>query len=193
MIVGISGPSGSGKTSVCDFLLHRLPNTHLLQQDWYFKEPEEYREDANFCDLQYLLVEQFVEDVRKLRNLEAIIIPHMDTKTFRRTGALDVIESGGDFLLIEGMTIFRIPALLPLLDRKIYLSPGVAAIRERKWKRDQNERRRSAGSIQQQLLWVEEEYRKDLETLGNDVLLLDNSGTSLAQACDVICDFIMQG
>jgi uridine kinase len=145
-----------------------------LQQDWYFKDPDELEEDANFCELQYLHLQQFVSDVRALKRGKSIAVRRMDMRTFCRTNDIDIIAPG-DFLLLEGMTLFRIPEVAAACDRRIYLSPGMAAIRRRKWRRDRLERGRSARNIQNQLAWVEREYRDDLVRLPPEVFVISGA------------------
>jgi uridine kinase len=186
--VGIAGPSGSGKSKLCSCLLGKLPGARLLQQDWYFKAPEELPADANFCDPRHLHLDQFIRDALTLSQGHAITVPNMDMSTFTRTGEVVTIEPGR-YLLIEGMTIFRIPEIFDICQRRIYISPGIAAIRRRKWRRDKLERGRDAQNIRAQLAWVELEYQNDLECIQSDILLL-NGVVPLNRMCRLAENFI---
>lgn len=186
--VGISGPSGSGKSALCACLMGKLPGARLLQQDWYFKDPEELPVDGNFCDPHYLHLDQFIQDALALSRGQAIAVPCMDMSTFSRTGEMITIEPG-EYLLIEGMTLFRIPEIYDICQRRIYISPGIAALRRRKWRRDKLERGRVAQNIRMQLAWVEREYQSDLESLRPEVFVL--SGViPVSRMCRLAADFI---
>lgn len=164
LVIGIAGPSGAGKTALCKVLASKLPNCNILQQDWYFKDPDILEEDAIFTDPQFLHVDEFVAHFLQLVRGERVSVPLMDMRTFRRTEETRNIEPG-DFLIVEGMTIFRIPEVFMHCHCCIYLSPGMGAIRRRKWLRDRRERGKSPATIRKQLLWVESEYIADLEAI----------------------------
>lgn len=183
IVVGISGPSGSGKTSLCGSLSLRLPNCRVIQQDWYFIDPELYEPDANFCEPRYLHNDEFVTDVLTLISGKPIFVPVIDF-TFRRLDHKRQINPGS-YLLIEGMTIFRIAEILSLTNYRFYLAPDISLIRQRKLQRDVEDRGKPVGVVLSQLCWVEEEYRKDLETLSTSVRILPDCEI-ISNSCELI-------
>jgi len=176
-VIGISGPSGSGKTTLSNWLLEKLPNCRLTQQDWYFIDPEKCEPEANFCDIRYLYLEEFIEHITSVVQGKAIAAPTIDFSTFRRTDKKNYIEPG-DFLIVEGMTIFRISEILNICKFRYYLATRFGCIRARKWERDYIERNKSVEVIKSQLKWVEREYLYDLKTLPVDVKILNNQDTN---------------
>lgn len=170
-VIGIAGPSGSGKSTLCTCLQQRLGACSVLQQDWYFLDSDDVPDDANFCQLEYLDVARLVHDVNLLRAGTPATVPSIDPRTFQVTDGVMVVEPR-PYLLVEGMTVFRIPEIAEHWDLKIYLSPGFHAIRRRKWSRDRLEREKSPEIIRNQLRWVKEEYFRDLASLPPDVHVL---------------------
>ncbi len=170
--IGISGPSGSGKTFLCKKLSRHLANCRIIQQDWYFIDPDECEDDANYCDLRYLHVREFVGHFSLLQTGNVAAVPVVDFETFHRTGERNLIEPG-DFLLVEGMTIFRIPEILRGCDLHYYLAPDMEIVRKRKWARDLSERNKSPEIIEGQLEWIEREYRWDLAWLPACVQIME--------------------
>ena len=92
-----------------------------------------------------------------------------------------------DIVIVEGMTIFRNRELLNMCDVSVYLDPGLSALKRRKWRRDRSERNKSTSEIRRQLVWVEREYRFDLNALPTNVVRLDNS-TSPALVLSAVLD-----
>lgn len=177
-VIGISGPSGSGKTSLCEALSIHLPNCRIIQQDWYFIDPEFYEPDANFCEHRYLHKDEFVADILTLISGRPVFVPIVDF-AFRRLEHKRQINPGS-YLLIDGMTIFRMAEIYNLMDYRFYLAPDISLIRQRKLQRDVEDRHKLVNVVLSQLHWVEEEYRKDLESLSSNVRVLRN--------CEIISD-----
>lgn len=189
VVIGIAGPSASGKSVLCRSLAEKLPNSRILQQDWYFIDPDQCSDDANFCDLKYLHIEEFISHVEDLTHGKSIQVARMDMQTFRRTEKFDIIEPG-EHLLIEGMTIFRIPEVYKSCTYRVYLSPGMPAIHSRKWKRDKTDRGKSEDIIQNQLDWVAREYKYDLATLPEEVFVVD-SAINMQQLCNTVLNYVL--
>jgi uridine kinase len=175
IVIGISGPSGSGKTTLCNKLTQHLPNCTLIQQDWYFVDPSMIKPNSNLLDLQYIHKEEFVSDVLGLIAGKPVDVPVMDFSTFRRKEYKRTLLPGS-FLLIEGMSIYRIPELYVYFDHRFFLSPDFAILQERKINRDLQDRGKSKETIKSQLEWVDREYKHDLETLSSDICFVTNNG-----------------
>ena len=166
--IGISGPSGAGKTILSERLQTKIKDCRLIQEDWFFIDPDLCTPDANYYDLKYLHLKEFITDVQALINGQEVIVPVINYYTFKRTNKLRKIIPG-NILIVEGMTIFRIPEIVELLGRKYYLAPKMEIIRQRKMDRDLKERNKQIEIILNQLKWVETKYLIDLATLPSDV------------------------
>jgi uridine kinase len=169
-VIGVSGPSCSGKSTEAARLASRLDAT-VLRQDLYFVDPDYCSPDANFCDLRYLHVDEFVTAATHLASGVPTPVPTIDFSTFRRVGTVDLAPS--PVLIIEGMTIFRIPAIAAMCQRRIYLTLEFEALAARKRERDVTERSKSAQIIAAQLEWMRHEYERDLVDLRGSVEFVD--------------------
>lgn len=169
-VIGISGPSGSGKTTVSRNLQQRLSKCVILQQDSYFKSNQVLGNFDNFCDLNCLHLDQFIHDITLLVNGNVITVPDVDLNTFEQIGYK--IIRPARYILVEGMTIFRIREIYPLFKYRFYLSPGIEEIRLRKINRDLNFRNKTQEEIDFQLSWVEQEYNHDIENMQPEISLI---------------------
>ncbi|MDL1944716.1 hypothetical protein FBQ99_20505 [Chloroflexi bacterium CFX2] len=158
--IGISGQSGAGKSSLCADLLSSIPNCNLIHQDWYFKPISQLAGKTNFCELDCLYTNDFVSDIMELINGKTINIHTLDLDTFESKGMIELAPK--DFLLIEGMTIFRIPELHSTFDIGIYLDPGINELIYRKMIRDLTVRQKSVSDVLFQLSWLQREYKRDM-------------------------------
>lgn len=176
LFIGISGPSGSGKTALCSCLLRRFPEATLLMQDWYFKSPAELQEDMNFCDLSTLQTERFIADVISLNKGEVVHAPRMNLHTFEPMPGYQQI-SPKKIVLVEGMTVFRLPEIFNFFNLRIYLSPSQEILIQRKVARDTKGRGRSIQRAMKQLdEWIIPEYLRDKSTLETYVQFLNADG-----------------
>jgi uridine kinase len=158
--IGISGQSGAGKSSLCKDLLSSLSSCNLIHQDWYFKPIEELSGKSNFCELDCLNINNFVSDILALINGKTIIVRTLDLDTFEPNGIIELRPK--KFLLVEGMTIFRIPDLRSAFDISIYIDPGIDELIYRKLIRDLTARQKSVSEVLFQLSWLKREYRRDM-------------------------------
>lgn len=159
IVVGVSGPSGSGKSTLVAAVRALLDDAVAIQQDWYFKDPSECPADANFCELRWLHVEDFVRDVRTLASGQSALVPEIDFATFSRVGLRSV--GPARVVVIEGMTIFRTAEIDSLCDLRYYIDEDLETIAERKHLRDVVERRKDPEIIEGQLQWITKEYHRD--------------------------------
>lgn len=158
--IGISGQSGAGKSRLCADLLNSFSSCNLIHQDWYFKPVSQLIGKSNFCELDCLYIDNFVSDILELINGKTINIFTLDLDTFEPNGIVELAPK--DFLLVEGMTIFRIPELRSVFDASFYLDPGIDELMYRKMIRDLTARKKSVSDILFQLSWLQREYKKDM-------------------------------
>lgn len=170
-LVGLSGPSCSGKSTIATRLAASLGGAPVLQQDVFFIDPDLCSPFANFCDLSFLDVSAFVDALELLAAGRAATVPEIDWRTFRRVGTRSLAPTS--HLVIEGMTIFRVPEVVRLCDHRVYLAPPWQSIERRKRERDASEREKSAGVIDHQVAWMRSEYENDLRRLGASVEIVD--------------------
>lgn len=159
--IGISGQSGAGKSSLCKDLQNSLSNCNLIHQDWYFKPIAEIAGINNFCELNCLSISKLVSDTLSLIKGNGVKIHTLDLETFEPKGEVDLEPK--QFLIIEGMTIFRIPELRPAFNLRVYLDPGLDEIMHRKLVRDLTIRHKSTSEVLFQMAWLRREYQRDLQ------------------------------
>ena len=159
VVIGITGPSASGKTTLAAAITQHTPGAVHLQQDWYFRDPDEYPPDANFCQLRWLHLDEFVAAFDALAAGDRTQVPEIDFRTFRRCGTRALGPTR--HLVVEGMTIFRIPKIYHRCHVRYYLDCDFATITRRKRDRDRRERDKPAAVIEAQLAWMRIAYQAD--------------------------------
>lgn len=191
VVVGVSGPSGSGKSTLAHAVRERLPSSVIIQQDWYFKDGTDCPATANFCDFQWLDIDQFAADVRALARGSAVAVPSVDFATFERVGT-QVIQPQ-PLIIVEGMTIFRVPALERCFDIRYYIESNFETLAERKRGRDRTERGKPADVIDAQLKWMAEEYEKDAHLRTQADLTLLHSEQPIDRVADAVAAEVGRG
>lgn len=171
--IGISGQSGAGKSSLCKDLLSSLSSCNLIHQDWYFKPINQLTGKSNFCELDCLYTDNFISDILALISGKTIRIYTLDLETFEPNGMVEFTPK--DFLLVEGMTIFRIPELRSAFDISIYLDPGIDELVYRKLIRDLTARQKSVSEVLFQLSWLKREYRRDIVEFAQGVNIIEGN------------------
>jgi uridine kinase len=144
-LVGITGGSGSGKTTFINELLKLMApkSVSLLSQDNYYKAIEFQSQDANKVenfDLPSSLdLDKFYQDVLRLKEGQNLEIKEY---TFN---AVDVIPktfhiASAPIILLEGIYVFHDPALLDIIDLKVFIDAEDYHRQNRRIKRDAVER-----------------------------------------------------
>jgi uridine kinase len=159
VVIAITGPSAAGKTTLATLLATQLPAAVHLQQDWFFRDPDTYPPDANFYEPRWLHAEEFLAAFAALAAGEPTVVPRIDFQTFRRTGTRHLAPA--QHLIVEGMTILRIPEIYHRCHTRYYLDPGLETIAHRKRHRDLHERGKTPEIIEAQLGWIQTEYHAD--------------------------------
>jgi uridine kinase len=136
----------------------------------FFIDPKLCPPEANFCDPRYLELDEFIAAAQGLSNGKSVEVPVIDFKTFQRTGMATLQPAR--YVLIEGMTIYRIPEVDELFDLRFYVAAPFHVLEARKRLRDSTERNKPASVIEAQLRWMRTEHDTDLETLQEKVVML---------------------
>jgi len=158
-MIGITGPSASGKSILAQAVRAAQSDAVIVQQDWYFRSAAECPEDANFCELRWMHVDELVRDVAMLASGVQVHVPVMDFSTFERVGT--TLLDPKSLVILEGMTILRIPEVDEHLDARFYVDIDMPTLAVRKLARDIHERRKPMEIVEAQLRWIEAEYLAD--------------------------------
>ena len=155
----MTGPSASGKTTLAQALCSLLPGAVHLQQDAYFRDPDTHPPDANFCDHRWLHLDAFLAAFHALAAGGRASVPDMDFATFRPRGRNHL--GPARHLIVDGMTVLRLPEIRHRCQHAIYLAPDFDTITARKHDRDRRERNKPEAVIAAQLAWMRDEHAAD--------------------------------
>jgi uridine kinase len=164
-VTAVTGPSASGKATLAQALAAHLLGAVHLQQDAYFRDPDDYPPDANFCDHRWLHLDAFLDAFRVLAAGGQASVPDMDFATFRPRGHNHL--GPARHLIVDGMTVLRLPEIRRRCQHAIYLDPDFDTITVRKRDRDRRERNKTETVIAAQLAWMRDEHAAD-HALRND-------------------------
>jgi uridine kinase len=156
-VIGIGGGTGSGKSTLVEQLLERVGRDRvaLLVHDAYYLNrsdiPSSLRDALNFDHPDSLENALLVHHVRSLRQGETVEQPLYDFTTHSRRIQTHHVEPR-PVLLVEGILLFALPALLPLLDLKVFVDTPADLRILRRLLRDVHERGRTPPSVVEQYL-----------------------------------------
>ena len=152
LVIGIAGGTGSGKTTVANVIIDRVGANHiaLLPHDAYYKdlaqlEPAQ-RALINFDHPDSLETSLLIEQIKCLKNHQAIELPIYDFKTHTRTQSTTHIEPQ-PVILVEGILILAEKDLRELFDVKIFVDTDADIRFIRRLERDIAERGRTGTSV----------------------------------------------
>lgn len=155
VIIGLAGGTGSGKTTVAIDVKSRFSakNVLILPHDSYYRDrsdlPFDEREKLNYDHPSAFENELLVEQLRKLRNWEAIDRPVYDYGTHSRSRETIKVEPA-EIILLEGILVLENEQIRSLMDIKIYIDADSDERFIRRLLRDMKERNRSADSVIEQ-------------------------------------------
>ncbi|CAH1254382.1 NMRK2 [Branchiostoma lanceolatum] len=114
LVIGIGGVSNGGKTTLSRKLVTAIPNSYLMHQDTYFKDPEDVLIDPHhgwmmWDDLTALHNDVMMEDVK--RWLE-------DPAAFSQSPTSTGDNTDVQVLLIEGFLIYNYKPLEKVFDAR---------------------------------------------------------------------------
>ncbi len=156
-VCGIAGGSGAGKTTLARAVVAQLARTGcdaaVLPFDEYYRDhshlsPDE-RATVNYDHPDALDHELFVAHLHALTEGRAVDIPEYDFATHSRTGATRRVEPG-PIVVAEGILLFAVPAIQPLLDHRVFVRAPAGDRLARRIERDVRERGRTADGVRAQ-------------------------------------------
>ncbi len=156
IVIGICGGSGSGKTTLSSQIRKIYGNrVTYVSYDSYCMDHShlsvEERETVNYDCPDCYDGELLVEQVKELKMGHCIEQPIYDFKTHTRKKQTSHI-SPSEIILVEGILIFQVEKLQPLLDIKIFVDADKDIRLARRMLRDIKERGREISSVVQQYL-----------------------------------------
>ncbi len=152
LIVGIAGGSGSGKTTVAEEIAHRLKGESvcLVSHDSYYHDHSELsideRAKINYDHPDAFDTKLLIAHVEELRAGRAVEVPIYNYATHSRMRDTRRIEPA-QVVIVEGILVLVEPALVALMDIKIFVDadPDIRFIR--RLERDVRDRGRAIQSI----------------------------------------------
>lgn len=156
VLIGIAGGSASGKTTLASTLNDAFDHqVILLKQDNYYKANAdmsfEERSKLNFDHPDAFETDLMVADLKRLKR--GIPIEHPVYSFIEHTRMDRRVEmKPGKVIIVEGILIFENPALVDLMDIKVYIDTDPDLRFIRRMMRDVNERGRSLESVVSQYL-----------------------------------------
>ncbi len=151
-LIGITGPSGAGKTYLSAHLATIL-HAKVLALDRYYRDlshlSPEQRARMNFDAPEALDEELIVEQVRSLRNNQAVQLPTYDFATHTRTRKTEVLRPSA-VVIIEGLFTLHWANLRELLGTKVFVDMNDEVCLARRQARDVRERGRTPESVVEQ-------------------------------------------
>ncbi len=196
LIIGISGGSGSGKTSfIRDIKIH-FPNNEItfLSQDEYYHPRDQQFIDKNGIknfDLPTSIdLEEFVEDVKKLKRGEVVVRKEY---TFNNAEVKPKMLrfDPARILIVEGLFIFHHEAIRNLLDFKIMIYASSAITVIRRIHRDRIERNYPLEDVLYRYEHhVLPAYEKYIEPFIDDTDIVVNNNKNYIKALDMFVNYL---
>lgn len=157
IIIGIAGGTGSGKTTIANVILDQVGAEKIsyIPYDAYYKDlsdlPERQRARVNFDHPNSLEASLFLQQIKALKNGQAIEQPVYDFKTHTRKKETICVQPQ-PVIIVEGILIFAEPEIREIFDIKIFVDtdPDIRFIR--RLQRDINERGRTRNAVVKQYL-----------------------------------------
>lgn len=196
--IGITGGSGSGKTRLLLYLQHLFePSTLcIVSQDNYYKEkglqPQDAQGVLNYDTEHSLDIDAFALDLKSLK--EGKEVQKLEyTFNSRRKVPRMLRFKPAPVLIVEGLFLFHQPALLPLLDLKIFVDARPEIRLSRRIKRDATERGYDLNDVLYRYQYHHTPvYDRLIEPLRHDVDLIIPNNHQFEKAADVLAVFIRQ-
>lgn len=155
ILIGIAGGSGSGKTTLANNLVNYFGENEvsILRHDNYYKRHDEMsyeeRSRLNYDHPDAFDTELLCAHIRQLKAGYRIEMPVYDYSVHNRSDKTTPVLPN-PVIILEGILIFAEPALVDLMDFRIFVDTDADERILRRIKRDVNERGRSLESVMRQ-------------------------------------------
>jgi uridine kinase len=154
VLVALAGGSATGKSWLADGLRDRLePPALRLSLDQFYRDlshlPPGRRARVNFDHPRAIDWPAFEATLRALRAGHPALVPEYDFTTHCRVEPARRLTPR-PWVLVDGLWLWRRPALRPLFDFKVFLECPPEIQLRRRLERDMRERGRSAESVRRQ-------------------------------------------
>ena len=151
IVIGIAGGSGSGKTTLADKIIeHFGDDIAIVHHDNYYRGYKdlsyEERSKINFDHPDSFETDLMIEDIKRLKNGEAVECPVYDYTIHNRSSET-VNIAPRSIILIEGILIFSDIRLCNLMDIKIFVDTDADIRLIRRIRRDMETRNRTLESV----------------------------------------------
>lgn len=154
IIIGISGGSGAGKTYLSSYLKQIYKEElSIVSLDCYYKDhsdiPMEERAKVNYDAPEAYDSELIGKQFKEIKQGKSVYLPTYDFATHTRTNKVTEFTPK-KIIIIEGIMVFQMKQLLPLLDLKFFVDAKADRRLARRITRDITERGRDLASVLKQ-------------------------------------------
>ncbi|OQR86877.1 uridine kinase [Achlya hypogyna] len=157
LVIGVCGGTGSGKTTLSRAIIEAIgeDNVSYLSHDYYYRDISnrtlEQRAQHNFDHPDSLETSLLVRHLEALREGITVEVPMYDFATHSRCTTTQTMVPRR-VILVEGILLFTDPALVALMDIKVFVETPSDIRFIRRLRRDIAERGRTAESVIDQYL-----------------------------------------
>jgi len=134
-LIGIAGPSASGKSTLCEELVKLIPDSLLISQDDYWKNPELFPKVKGLKNWELpenIDFDRLYQNLLDLKEGKATVAPKWvrghyppGTQTF----------SSKKYIFVEGFRLFHDSRIKDIIDYKIYVDITAEEIIKRRLQR----------------------------------------------------------
>lgn len=156
IIVGICGPSAAGKSYLASYIKDYFKDqVSIVSYDSYcrdfFSNSKTHFDplSINYDSPDAYEGSLLYEDIKKAKNGADIHAPIYDFATHTRRKETNLIKNK-PIIIVEGILIYQVKEILPLLDLKVFITANKELRFERRSERDINERGRTLESVKEQ-------------------------------------------
>ena len=156
LIIGICGPSAAGKTYLANYLSEYFKDkVSIISYDAYCRDfITNSREKVDISKINYDSPEAYEGELLYKHLLEAkegkdIRVPIYDFSTHTRLKETKLVKNN-EIIIVEGILIYQVKEILPLLDIKVFISARKGTRFKRRSSRDIMERGRTLESVRYQ-------------------------------------------
>ncbi len=153
-IIGIAGPSAGGKTTVTKQIVSNVTEKgngiSVISHDNYYRDQSHMemseRIKTNYDHPKAFETNLLIEDIKKLRNGEDIIIPTYDYTNHTRSEKTETVKNN-DVIIVEGILTLENEELCNMFDLKIFVETDADECLIRRIIRDTEQRGRDLDSV----------------------------------------------